>query len=517
MTVRLLINAVPPIEIPEAGRIVSRIRSVGEIRQQLSSETASIAITLDNHDGALWQDFSPPPFGAAATLSDDYGEIISGVITSVRQVGADLEIQLESAGSRSFADPIQLRRTTEWAEYVDDAVIPICYGIGRSKPVRYDAAGRLWIVAGHQMTAIDSVTDDDGLALAHEWRIDVDETGQPVCVVELLRPSETTPIVSWRGKPDPDTGELMQTPAAILYDLVRRVIGYPLARSRLNELDNLTGHFRLGGVIDNDNATARAVVSELCESVGAEWSPNCPTFAVLHPFSVTPVSIETLNRIAGLDVSSRAENISTVLTISYDYDNADNISRRSIRAEAPEAVKKLGKKHKALEFRWIKQPRDAEEIARRILGYSARPEWEISGSISQSVLPGQYVTIYDKDSPYSGQAICVASVAKPGYPGCAITAVAPHGTAPTITITHQASAATPVPIATASVEAIDGASVVTVEVDGRRLSGATVTINGSVQQTTDARGQIRIDGGPGRYELYVEAPGYAPFELVAIQ
>lgn len=512
--IALHIASTPPFDVPGRGLPERTILSVSSLRQSLGQEVGSVSVELDNTGGRLWRDLTPVPYQADAHLSEEGQIIFAGQVRGLSQRGAVLTVTLEAAGSRSLATNLPLRRTTAWTAYQEDAVIPVGYGELRSRPIRYDAEGYLWVLCDHPVGAVYSVTDADEQAVEFRAETRRDDTDRPVTVIETTRPLTEAPTVHWLGKLHRTTGAPLLRPAEIMGDLLGQVIGYTLPNWSLAQFGRSLANTECGYLLDDDTVTARSVITQFCESIGAVWTQRDERFAVVYPRSDTPVPNGRLQYCTNGEPATTIKDLATAMVLVYDYDHATGQYARSLRAEAPKAISRYGLIEARHEAPWLRRPDAAADLVSRLLQHRARPIWTYTCTASERHYPGDWLILPDDIGPIDGIAMCTQSDPTPGVHGGITTVEAPAGDAPAVQITHQATQERPIPPASASVEAAgDGQVLVTIKADGRRLIGARVSINGGPAQTTDANGQIRVTGSPGTYTLTVDAAGYAPFTL----
>lgn len=122
-------------------------------------------------------------------------------------------------------DLLPLRVAADLPKYRADAasrVLPWVYGRVTLAPVPLDEAGLEWLVADHPVVAVDAVRSE-GKAL-DGWQLvqRLDETGRAIATLRLTRAPESELAVQVVGRRDDTSGAVLEHPAAIAADLLRR-------------------------------------------------------------------------------------------------------------------------------------------------------------------------------------------------------------------------------------------------------------------------------------------------------
>ena len=185
---------------------------------------------------------------------------------------------------RPLSMPLPLRTTIAWGEFLDVEPLPWVYGRCAVTPIAYNAGKTEWCVADHAIAGVDSVTVADA-DTGFTWRNSSDATGHPIALIELATaPADNGAVaVNLRGAVNESTGELLENPADVARDILRRSgIDLPAADwaefRRQCSAGGLTVAGSLGQII-----TIRAALADLLNSIGAVWSGGARGWARLWP------------------------------------------------------------------------------------------------------------------------------------------------------------------------------------------------------------------------------------------
>lgn len=485
----------------------------------LASLSASMTATLDNGAGQVTAIMGRrPPMRTPARVMTPEGEVFRGLVTAV-QLGEVAQLDLQAGLDRPLTDTLPLRKSTVWGGFRDVRTLPWGYGYVNVTPIQYSTDQRVFMLLDHPIAGVDLVTRDNVATDAFAWANDVDSTGHACSFIELAQPlAEGEQLaVSVRGRMHPDTGRLLTTPAAIVHDVLTHLAGAAVDWSELDDYRTETAEVALGGVIDDSTASIRAMLDRIIQSAGGAWSAGMPGIAFSWPPSPDAVApAMTVSPITASDVRAECshEGIRTVLRVLFDYDNAVGRHRRAVQLQAPGALKEHGVLELEWDAGWLRSPRDAEALGRRMLAWLARPRWRVSWTSSfADVRPGAWADIAHPRSPIAGRHRLIDAELDLSAPGLRCMVEAPVGDEPEIELTRLSTAFEPVVPAGVTIEIGKDEVIYTVRgEDGRVLPGAVVTLNGNVTRIAGAGGQVSFPVARGRQHLLIEAPGRAPAE-----
>jgi len=134
------------------------------------------------------------------------------------------------------------------------------------------------------------------------------------------------------------------------------------------------------------------------------------------------------------------ETLVTRLRLVFDWDFASSKALQTVVLEAPSSVKRFGAIEAELRLPWIKTARAAADTGMRYLQWRARPLWRLRwrcGPGNRALQPGYWVQLLATPSPVNSEGVVMD--VDPGYGAGAvtITAEAPAGDAPEISIVQS--------------------------------------------------------------------------------
>lgn len=402
---------------------------------------------------------------------------------------------------RPLSDLVPLRDTSVWPGYDSIEIIPRVYGRATVGALRYSETGTTLVLADHALQGVDAVTVDGEPLDGWRWRNGADLTGHAVAYLELPEAPDTTAEVSAtvRG--------LSGNPADIVHDL------YP--RSDLQDFRVWCANtgLALGGALDS-RMTIRAALVFVLQQVGAVWSAGLSGFAVPFP----PDRNRTLwadfrpMDIASWSAECALSDLVTRMTVPFDWDYVAGQARQSLIIEAPTASAAHGVRETELPLPWVKTSRQALATAQTWLQWRARPLWTFqfeAGVRFRDLQPGGWISLAHPRLPVSGEA--VVTDVDPGYGrgAVSITAQAPAGTAPSVTLVGQSGAFDPIRTEYTINAGGDVATVMITDESRQPLPGAKVWVDGKGPITADAEAKVRFAATAGRHVLRIEADGRA--------
>jgi hypothetical protein len=506
-----LLAALPPIERPLS------VAGIG------AAPTSSMEVTLDNAGGALTRLWAQrPPVRRAARLYGTGGVVFEGIVSAV-QMGASVRLSLEAGLDRPLSDNLPLRTSAVWGGWRDVRVLPWGWGQVTLTPIQYSSDQRVFFLLDHPVAGVDEVRRDDVATTACAWSNAVDSTGRAVSFIELAQPlAEGERLaVTLRGRMHPDTGRLLQTPAEILWDMLANLARAPVRWPDLDDYRSESAGLVLGGLLADNAISIRAAVDGLLQSVGGAWSAAMPGIALSWP--PLPDDAAPALRVDRLSASepqagSSATGIYTVLRVLYDYDHAAGRYRRAIQLRAPQAAKDYGELELEWPAPWLRTPRHAEALGRRMLAWLARPRWRLNWRQSfADVATGAWVEIDHPLSPIAGRHRLLSARLDLSAASLEGAVESPVGLAPAIETTRLSTAFDPLIQAGIAVE-VAGSEIIFTARDeqGRVLPGARITLDGGATRIADGAGRVSFAVQRGRHVLLIEADGYPATEAAVV-
>ena len=416
-----------------------------------------------------------------------------------------------------YSDNLPLRRVEELPQYRAEAAgraLPWVFGRATVSPVPLDIAGAEWLVADHPIAAIDRVTVKGSPTQGYQLLQRLDETGHPIAVLRLAQAAGADPVtVSVVGRRHPNTGAVLDTPAAIVRELLR-LCGHAEPRDAWAGLDASYGHTALGLVIAEEMPLRQAVAA-VVEPLGAMWRPGWA--ARRGP----GVPAATLDAAVVENITARAEKsaLFTTARVTYAYDWAAGAARASMNLTATQAVAQWGELPLQIDLPAVRTARDALAIGSARLADAARTRWVFEADADARVgdlREGMTVQLAHPHAP-AGLAVLTSVSLDREQGRYNLTGELFASGAPRIELVRRGAALTPTPTDTAPITYRDGVATFTVlDEFGQPMAGAAVTLDGLLTANTDARGQVQFRTPRGPHTLTVRMPGYADFTLEVV-
>lgn len=416
-----------------------------------------------------------------------------------------------------LSEDLPLRMSRALGDFAVDEPLPHRYGDLAAAPFRLlKLTAAQWFAADHPME-ITSVYVDDEATAGWDYATESDGVGNTWTVVNLAAPAPASAVVSacGSGKRHPTTGALLENPADIFADIMRlagRTTTWPAFRAEC-----AAAGLRLAGSLDAV-ASVRAHLDAVAQSAGAIWTPDT---ARLYPTATVAGPVIELDKFAAgeLEVSASIEDTCDVLQLGYDQETAAGKPQHHVELTA--SPRRFGGVTQALELAWLREPINAEQVGKRILGRRAGERYDVRFRSSKTDLrPGRWVRLVaNPEWPFSGAdpvLMVLAVEVRPKASAIAVTAEYIR-TQATVAVTAHSVALPATTDAGVDVAFNNGTVTLTfVDNDGRPLKNARVAFDGSAAKTTDARGRVQFAATTGTHAVAVEATGHVPFTFEVV-
>ena len=520
---------------PDTGEPVSpRLLDPGTLRMEAAwmggeAITANLTCQLDNLDGALTADLADPP--RLATISENGVTLVSGTVHRLT-IGEVVNLTLVVGGAgAALIEEIPLRTTAQWERRDTVQSLPLPFGRCTLEPLRYSEDGRYWLVADGTIQGIDTVHKAEELYPAGNWELlhRTDDTGRAVSLLEIadypLEDGETL-SVTLNGITHPTRGDLIENPADVIWYLLDQVAKISTPEAQLAEFraECAAAGLTVGLVVTG--GTLRAVIAQVCDSVGAIWSDAAPGIARLYPANLDTEPLwATFTGGIGvggvLDASEFSadwarQEVITRLQVDFDYDDAAGQYRQSVTVAAdPVAIATYGDRAMTHQAPAVRSLRAAEDLGHRLLPYLARPRWTVQFQAHTSdrqplasLRPLVVMELQAPRCPLTGR-VLLWSLSRGLATGViTLEARGATGRVPEISTVQRSSQ-----LANSRIQPVlyrEGDTVIIVArgEDGEVLPGAVVALNGQSREA-DSQGRAYFPGlAAGLYQLRITAGDY---------
>lgn len=403
---------------------------------------------------------------------------------------------------------VPLVPTNKLGAFFTGIPIPHHYGdLTRSRVRCAKAEPGFYLVAAHPCLAVEKCFVDGGVTdgYAPEVRPDVD--GVVRQYIRLTASGATDePIVEVciKGKMNPATGKLLENPDEIIEDIAKlcgRTLRFPLFREQCN----LRG-LRIAGSV-YEARSLRSYVNEIITSCGAEWLGDN---AVFYPPAVgyaRPVVANALTcDIAMTDVAGS-------LSIFYGWNHSQERNGNFVELTA------IGCQYtnKGVFYaRWLRSPRDAEALARRLLSKRAGEFVTVTATVEGRVRAGEVVAVEGRS--FSGSMLALS--ATPSEVDTAITGEIVLSPYPLLEVTQYSSENLAVRSERIDVllDRVTLEAVITIfDQQNRPMEGVKVTYDSTVTRTTDNAGVVTFSVSRGNHTLILEGEKISSSEPYPLQ
>ena len=408
-----------------------------------------------------------------------------------------------------LSDPLPLRRAADLPVWLDDAPLPWVYGRVTLAPVCISTDRREWLIADHAIAGVTSVAAAGEPVSGWQHLNRTDDSGRAIAVLRTSQPVKegVQLAVACTGALDERSGEVIEHPAAIARDLLRRC-GRDVQPDAFLGLHDAQPAAACGIVFDGGRL--REALSDLFAPFNVLWNA-ADTRAVPLDLARSPVGAAITPRTAAAASATCAlDDVFTTARVLFDYDYCARQHRQALTIDAPEARARYGAREITYEYPHIHAARLALELAQNRLARDAAACWQIDADIDTGAAI-QYGDVIELAHPHlpAGRAI-VTSVTKTGQT-YSIRALCWQPAQ--VTLARHSAAATPDSARPAYVYK-DGVATFTILDDtGAPIPHAMVMLDGITGNRTNARGEVSFKTPRGAHSLTVYADGYEPFTL----
>lgn len=341
-----------------------------------------------------------------------------------------------------LTDAIPLRTTAALGDYDRIQTLPRVMGKVTIQPIDIDG-GRAWFLSDAPIAGVDAVTVDGKPYASWQLIQTTDRTGRAIAYIETLASiSQESITVTLRGERHPTTGEDLDRPDLQLWYLLSHISGYPIEQAELDDLRATlqTAGIITGGVIDDHTTSLQTWVDRITQGSGLAWSRDTQGWALAWPPTPGDPTAELKpTNTRRLVAACEASSLATKAEVEFDYNWAEQGSRKTLTLNAPDQAERYGEIIKHIELPWIHDARAAEAAATRWLQYYSRPVWTIAAATTDKTIGvGDTVSI---DHPHSPISLAVVTRKTWTPQATTLSLQGAHGDTPTIETSQTGEAA----------------------------------------------------------------------------
>ena len=386
---------------------------------------------------------------------------------------------------------LPLRTTAVWDAYREAQPIPHRYGGTAGMLLQYSADRRIFVWADHAVAGIDTVLVSGQQASNWQHRNGTDSTGHAVALVEFDGPVDEGAELVARGRGKTANGRLVTNPADVVLDILNTLAERGVPAARLDDFRaacQLSG-LELGGSIEVAD-TVRAVITGLCNSIGAVWADDARGLCHLWPVAELSATTGTLPGQIDCDASADAADLVNDITLRYQFEGGS--PRAAVQLDAPDWVLRHGRRARIIDAPWIASSRVATDVATRLLQQHARPQWAVTLSgIEQIVRVGEVVPVSHDLLPVTADAMVIGREYDLSTRTSAVRVQVPAGSLPSVRLVRQSSALEATQYEGLTLQVVDnGYQITLTETDGRPIVGASATLDEQTTRISDGAGRV---------------------------
>jgi hypothetical protein len=396
-------------------------------------------------------------------------------------------------------EDVPLVTTAIFGDFFDPEPIGHHYGDLSASRVRcIKIEPTLYLVGAHPWQVITAcyVAGHKTAEFAPLTRIDIDGvTRQYVQLVAPAAEENTVVAVSGKGKMSGTHGRLIENPDEIIADIARlcgRSMAFPLFREACYKKD-----LRIAGSVA-EAKSLRFYVNEIAQSCGAMALNDSMVFIGDVSGYATPV-LNPQDVTLAIDVGAVAGK----LGVWYAWNHALDHNGGYIEL----AAKGCPYDNTGIYFaKWLRQPKDAEELARRLLGLRAGEFFNVSAKLPGVVRAGNLVEFVDQ--VYNGKVRILTST--PGEAESDVTGTLILSSYPNLTVTHLSSEDQTVRSERVDVllDLVKREATITIfDSQNRPLPNISIVYDNAVTKRTNALGSAKFQVTSGTHTIALFGDG----------
>lgn len=286
-------------------------------------------------------------------------------------------------------EDVPLTTTAIFGDFFSPEPIGHHYGdlsASRVRCTRVESA--LYLVGEHPWQAVTTcyVSDHNTPDFMPLTRTDIDGvTRQYVLLSAPPADDNAVVAVAGKGKMSPVSGRLIENPDEIIEDIAKlcgKVLRFPLFREACNKKD-----LRIAGSVA-ETRSLRSYINEIIQSCGALWLQD-----TVHFIGETIAYATTVRNPNDVSMEVSIDDVAGSLGVWYAWNHA------LVHHSGYIALKAVGCQYTnpgVYYAKWLRQPKDAEELARRLLGVRAGASLNIQAKVPGAVHVGTKLEFIDQ-------------------------------------------------------------------------------------------------------------------------
>jgi len=386
---------------------------------------------------------------------------------------------------------LPLRTTAVWDAYREAQPIQHRYGETAGALLQYSADRRTFVWADHAVAGIDAVLVSGQQVSNWQHRNGTDSTGHAVAFVEFDGPVDEGATLIARGRGKSANGRLMTNPADVVLDVLNTLAGRGVSAARLDDFRaacSVAG-IEVGGSIETTDSV-RAILTGLCNSIGAVWSDDARGLCHLWPVDGLQSGLDVLPGDVQADATANIDALTNDVTLRYQFEAGS--PRAAVQMDAPDWVLRHGRRAVVIDAPWIASSRVALGVVTRLLQHRARPLWAVSLSgIERDLRIGDVVPVSHDLLPVTADAMVIGREYDLSTRTSAVRVQVPAGSLPSVRLVRQSSALEAAQYEGLTLQVVDGGYQLTLtETDGRPIAGASATLDDQITRISDGAGRV---------------------------
>ncbi len=404
--------------------------------------------------------------------------------------------------SNLFYEVLPLVRSDTLQNFAEGEIIGHHYGdLTRSRVRCIKINANDWLVGAHPWASIPYCFVGGRRTLSFEAITKEDTDGITRQYVRLAVPPSSdafTVEVAGYGKVSSVSGKLIENPDEIIEDIAR-IAGRQFSLPGFREACNRRG-LRIAGSMNEAN-TLRSFVNEILDSCGALWAGNDAVF-LADPLSYA----DRIRYPSSLSQVIEAADVAGQLDLLYAWNQSKGNFGAHLLLEAVGSeynpplpgVPVIGNYN----AKWLRLPRDAETLAKEILGKRAGRFLKVTATVPGRIAIG---SIVDIDSNAFDGPMLVESAAATDVE-TTLTGTLVLETFANLRVKRFTQEIPPTRLERVDVLILEGDQIeVTIfDLQNRSIPDVYVTLDNSVTYKTDARGLVAFHATKGDHTLSLE-------------